>query len=89
GVVTACGNAAGASFESSVFPFILRGVTLYGVDSVEISLEERKDLWKRLSEEWKIENIDEIVTEITLDGLNQKIEDVLLGTNVGRVIVKL
>lgn len=89
GVVTACGNAAGASFESSVFPFILRGVTLYGVDSVEISLEERKDLWKKLSEEWKIENIDEIVTEITLDGLNQKIEDILSGTNVGRVIVKL
>ncbi|MGL5355491.1 MAG: YhdH/YhfP family quinone oxidoreductase [Cetobacterium sp.] len=89
GVVTACGNPAGASFESSVFPFILRGVTLYGVDSVEISLKERKDLWKKLSEEWKIENIDEIVTEITLDGLNQKIEDILSGTNVGRVIVKL
>ncbi|MGL4999727.1 YhdH/YhfP family quinone oxidoreductase [Cetobacterium sp.] len=89
GVVTACGNAAGASFESSVFPFILRGITLYGVDSVEITLEEREILWRKLAEEWKIENIDEIVTEINLDGLNQKIENVLLGTNIGRVIVKI
>ncbi|MGL6167753.1 MAG: oxidoreductase, partial [Fusobacteriaceae bacterium] len=89
GVVTACGNAAGSSFESSVFPFILRGVTLYGVDSVEITLAEREFLWEKLAKEWKIENIDEIVTEINLDGLNQKIEDILSGTNIGRVIVKI
>ncbi|MGL4867893.1 MAG: YhdH/YhfP family quinone oxidoreductase, partial [Cetobacterium sp.] len=89
GVVTACGNAAGISFESSVFPFILRGVTLYGVDSVEISRAERDLLWNKLATEWKIDNLDEIVNEIGLEGLSEKIDNILSGKNVGRVLVKL
>ncbi|MGL4424961.1 MAG: YhdH/YhfP family quinone oxidoreductase [Cetobacterium sp.] len=89
GVVTACGNAAGISFESSVFPFILRGVTLYGVDSVEISRAERDLLWNKLATEWKIDNLDEIVNEIGLEGLSEKIDSILSGKNVGRVLVKL
>ncbi|MGL5982274.1 MAG: YhdH/YhfP family quinone oxidoreductase [Cetobacterium sp.] len=89
GVVTACGNAAGISFESSVFPFILRGVTLYGVDSVEISRAERDLLWNKLATEWKVDNLDEIVSEIGLEGLSEKIDSILSGKNVGRVLVKL
>ncbi|MGL5918661.1 MAG: YhdH/YhfP family quinone oxidoreductase [Cetobacterium sp.] len=89
GVVTACGNAAGISFETSVFPFILRGVTLYGVDSVEISRAERDLLWNKLATEWRIDNLDEIVNEIGLDGLSEKIDNILSGKNVGRVLVKL
>ncbi|MBC2850129.1 YhdH/YhfP family quinone oxidoreductase [Cetobacterium sp. 8H] len=89
GVATTCGNVAGASFESSVYPFIIRGVTLYGVDSVQISSAEREILWDKLSTEWKIEDLEKLYTEVTLEELNDKIELVLRGKNKGRVIVKL
>ncbi|UPO98555.1 YhdH/YhfP family quinone oxidoreductase (plasmid) [Cetobacterium somerae] len=89
GVVTTCGNVAGASFESSVYPFIIRGVTLYGVDSVQISSSERELLWNKLSIEWKIDDLEKLSTEVTLEELNEKIELILKGENKGRVIVKL
>lgn len=89
GVVTTCGNVAGASFESSVYPFIIRGVTLYGVDSVQISSSERELLWNKLSTEWKIDDLEKLSTEVTLEELNEKIELILKGENKGRVIVKL
>ncbi|MGL5202695.1 YhdH/YhfP family quinone oxidoreductase [Cetobacterium sp.] len=89
GVATTCGNVAGASFESSVYPFIIRGVTLYGVDSVQISTSERELLWNKLSTDWKIDDLDKLSTEITLEDLNDKIELILKGRNKGRVVVKL
>nr|WP_307774384.1 YhdH/YhfP family quinone oxidoreductase [uncultured Cetobacterium sp.] len=89
GVVTACGNAAGGDFHSSVYPFILRGVTLYGVDSVEISMSERVELWNKMANEWKIEGLSEVYTEVTLDGLEEKVQSILSGTHTGRTIVKL
>ncbi|WP_418965920.1 YhdH/YhfP family quinone oxidoreductase [Cetobacterium sp.] len=89
GVVTTCGNVAGASFESSVYPFIIRGVTLYGVDSVQISSSEREILWNKLAEEWKLHDLDKLCTEITLEELNDRIELILKGGNKGRVVVKL
>lgn len=89
GVATTCGNVAGASFESSVYPFIIRGVTLYGVDSVQITSFEREILWDKLSKDWKIEDLEKLSTEVTLDELNDKIELILKGENKGRVVVKL
>lgn len=89
GVATTCGNVAGASFESSVYPFIIRGVTLYGVDSVQITSSEREILWDKLSKDWKIEDLEKLSTEVTLDELNDKIELILKGENKGRVVVKL
>ncbi len=89
GVATTCGNVAGASFESSVYPFIIRGVTLYGVDSVQISSSERELLWNKLSTEWKIDDLEKLSTEVTLEELNDKIEFVLKGKNKGRVVIKL
>lgn len=89
GVITTCGNVAGASFESSVYPFIIRGVTLYGVDSVQINSSEREFLWNKLSKEWKIEDLDKLSTEIVLEELNNKIDLILKGENKGRVVIKL
>lgn len=89
GVATTCGNVAGASFESSVYPFIIRGVTLYGVDSVQITSSEREILWDKLSKDWKIEDLEKLSTEVTLDELNDKIKLILKGENKGRVVVKL
>ena len=53
GAVTTCGNAAGMNFEANVFPFILRGVTLFGIDSVECPMDPRKATWLRMAKEWK------------------------------------
>ena len=89
GVVTTCGNVAGASFESSVYPFIIRGVTLYGVDSVQLQSSERELLWNKLSKEWKIEDLDEFATEITLEEVSDKIDLMLKGKNKGRVVIKI
>jgi len=89
GVITTCGNVAGASFESSVYPFIIRGVTLYGVDSVQILPSERELLWNNLANIWKIENLDKLATEIKLEELDKKIELILNGLNKGRVVIKI
>lgn len=89
GVVTACGNALSGEFTSSVYPFILRGVTLYGVDSVEITHKERVDLWNRIANEWKVEGLEKICTEVTLEGLEERIQAILGGKHLGRTLVKL
>ena len=89
GCVTACGLVAGVDFGISVYPFILRGVTLQGVDTAGISREYRTELWRRLAGEWAFEQLDELVTEVTLDGVEEQIQTILEGKIVGRVIVKL
>ena len=63
GVVAASGNLSGISFESTVFPFILRGVTLQGVDSVSVPLDKRQELFLRLSKEWKSEKLEHFPVE--------------------------
>ena len=89
GCVTACGLVAGVDFGISVYPFILRGVTLQGVDTAGISREYRTELWRRLAGEWAFEQLDELVNEVTLDGVEEQIQTILEGKIVGRVIVKL
>lgn len=63
GVVAASGNLSGVSFETTVFPFILRGVTLQGVDSVAVPWEKRQELFTRLSKEWKSEELKHFPVE--------------------------
>ncbi len=89
GVVTACGNAGGVSFSSSVFPFILKGVTLCGVDSVEYPMGERLKLWDKMANEWYSEQLEEMVTEITLEETPSYLEAILKGEHIGRTIVTL
>ncbi len=89
GVVTACGNAASPDFSINVYPFILRGVTLYGIDANRPTHEERVHLWRRLAHRWKLEVLDEMVREIPLANLNEEIQRMLAGQNTGRIIVKL
>lgn len=88
GAVAACGMVGGDRFETSVFPFILRGVSLLGVDSVELPLEEKAEMWRRLGNEWSVENIQDYCKEITLEELPSAIERIYRGKMVGRVIVR-
>lgn len=87
GCVTCCGNVAAAEFSSSVYPFILRGVSLLGVDSVMCEMPVRKTIWHNLATSWKI-NLESNVTEVSLENLDQSIEEILAGKHVGRTLVK-
>jgi acrylyl-CoA reductase (NADPH) len=88
GLVAACGNAMSPDLNVNVFPFILRGVSLLGVDSVEIPMRSRQMAWSKLAGEWKID-LAELVTEVSLEELNPKIDEILKGGIRGRMLVDL
>ena len=88
GVVTTCGMAAGNRFSSSVFPFILRGVALAGIDSAAQPMARRTRIWDLLSTGWRID-LERITTEIGLDGITGCVREILAGTHVGRTVVKI
>jgi len=88
GCVTACGLVAGADLPTTVYPFILRGVRLIGIDSAECPIPLRTTLWQHLAKDWKPVNLEEMATEIQLAQLPEKIAAMLQGENVGRVLVK-
>jgi alcohol dehydrogenase len=88
GVVTTCGMAAGSRFSSSVFPFILRGVSLAGIDSAAQPASHRTRIWGHLATDWHVD-LARICTEIGLDGITGCVREILAGTHVGRTVVKL
>lgn len=89
GVVTCCGNVASADLPLNIYPFILRGVSLVGIDSAYCPMDVRKKVWDKIANEWKIEKLDIISTEISLAGLDKHIELILQGKQKGRVVVNL
>ena len=89
GVITCCGNVASPELPLSVYPFILRGVSLLGIDSAKCPIHIRQKIWQKLAGEWKIENLDSLVTECKLPELSGIIEKMLHGQQTGRVIVNL
>lgn len=88
GAVAACGNVASPALELTVYPFILRGVKLLGIDSVNVPIAERGALWSRLAGEWKLAVLDRLARKVTLSGLNAEIEAILLGQQRGRVVLE-
>lgn len=88
GTVTCCGNIADDKFISSVYPFILRGISLLGVDSVQCPMSLREDLWSKLATTWKLD-LSSVTTEVTLDGLEERIQLMLAGKHVGRTRIRL
>ena len=89
GVVTCCGLVGSIDLAVSVFPFILRGVRLVGIDSAECPMERRTQVWQRLASEWKLDNLTTMVDEITLDGLEEKVQSMLKGGLKRRGLVNL
>lgn len=88
GCVAACGLVAGVELPTTVYPFILRGVTLYGIDSAKCPREERLEIWRRLSGEWRLHNLAPLVREITLADVPAAVDDMLAGKALGRVLVR-
>jgi acrylyl-CoA reductase (NADPH) len=87
GCVAACGLVAGADLELTVYPFILRGVTLAGIDSAKCPRPQRLEMWQKLAGPWRIDRLHELASEVTLDELPNSIEKILAGQIVGRTIV--
>jgi len=89
GTVVCCGLVGSADLVMNVYPFILRGVSLLGVDSANCPAPIRRRLWERLAGEWKPRRLEEMVTEITLAEVEEKLHAILKGELRGRVVVKL
>ncbi|SDX37985.1 putative quinone oxidoreductase, YhdH/YhfP family [Marininema mesophilum] len=91
GSIALSGLTGGASFSSTVYPFILRGINLLGIDSAHISNEYRRQVWKRLATDLKPETLLESIgsTEITLDELPHALKRILQGGVRGRILVNL
>ncbi|AOY57393.1 YhdH/YhfP family quinone oxidoreductase [Desulfococcus multivorans] len=89
GTVTCCGNVASPKLSITVFPFILRGVRLIGIDSQNCPMDTRVRVWNKLAAEWRPANLDRMVREIPLADLDENIDIILKGGQKGRVIVNL
>jgi len=87
GTVAACGLAGGMDFPATVAPFILRGVTLVGVDSVMCPIDERREAWKRLANELDPAQLERITTVVGLDDALKLAPEMLAGKVRGRVAV--
>lgn len=89
GSVATCGIIQSPMLNIPVYPFILRGVNLLGVASAETPLERKHLIWKKLSKKWKPENLEMIASECSLDELDEKIDLMLKGQTVGRIVVNM
>jgi acrylyl-CoA reductase (NADPH) len=89
GTVTCCGLVGSPELPLNVYPFILRGVSLVGIDSVQCPRPIREEVWQRLASSWKPARLEEVVTECTLPGLEVMIQTILHGGITGRVVVNL
>ena len=87
GAVAACGLAQGMDFPGSVAPFILRGITLYGIDSVMAPQALRRQAWERLARDLDMAKLDSMVREIALGDAVAAGADILAGRIQGRVVV--
>ena len=88
GVVTCCGLVADPKFDTTVFPFILRGISLIGIDSAEELIHNKTKIWANFASKWKLENLEELYTIVDMNGMINEIEKILNGEQVGRVVLK-
>ncbi|KTR60575.1 quinone oxidoreductase [Exiguobacterium indicum] len=88
GVVTTCGNVGGAEMTLTVYPFILRGVRLIGIDAVQTPIAYREELWQRLASDWQIDLASEVDIK-TLNDLPEIAEALLTSRHRGRTVIEI
>ena len=88
GIATCCGLTSSFKLNTNVFPFILRGVRLIGIDSVEANIDKKIQAWEKISNSFKIE-LEELVNEISLEEIKDAYENILNSKAVGRYLVKI
>jgi acrylyl-CoA reductase (NADPH) len=90
GAVASSGLTGGTELKTSVFPFILRGVALLGIDSVNIPIERRRTLWSRIAEGYRPADLEKLATrEIGLEQLDEALSTALAGEGRGRTLVRI
>lgn len=89
GIIVCCGNVLGHQLHTNIYPFILRGVSLMGIDSGITLMAKRLEIWEKLSKEWKLEKLNNLYREVSLNNLSDEIDKILEGRQRGRVIVNL
>jgi acrylyl-CoA reductase (NADPH) len=87
--VACCGNVASPDLSLTVYPFILRGAALLGIDSAECPMNLRSLIWQKLGGEWKLNLSGDLISECSLEELNPRIDQILKGAIRGRVVVNL
>jgi acrylyl-CoA reductase (NADPH) len=89
GCVTACGLVGGTELALSVYPFILRGVTLAGISSSGCPRPKRQEIWSKLAGPWRIDQLESVTTEISLDQIGDSVPKILAGEIVGRTLLRI
>jgi acrylyl-CoA reductase (NADPH) len=87
GVVACCGNVAGIEVNTTVFPFILRGIMLAGIDSAESPIDFKTNIWNKFTNEWRLD-LSSLIKVVTKENLQQEIDLILKGGQQGRVVLK-
>ena len=89
GAVAASGLTGGSSFESTVYPFIVRNASLLGIDTVQTPIDERTAVWSEMAATFATDRIDSLIEgEVDLDGLPPVLESILAGQVRGRMLVR-
>lgn len=89
GTVACCGNIVGHELHTDIYPFILRGINLMGIDSGNCLMPTRKKIWALLAGKWKPESLENISKEIVLEELDREIKKILRGGQTGRILINL
>ncbi|NJN52769.1 MAG: YhdH/YhfP family quinone oxidoreductase [Gammaproteobacteria bacterium] len=87
--LSACGLVASPSIPATVLPFILRHVNLLGVDSVQLPLAQKAEIWNKLAGAWRLEGLERLAHELTLATVSSAIDSILAGQMVGRGVLDL
>lgn len=89
GVVCCLGNVESDKFETSVYPFLLRGVSLIGIDSAERPMDVRLKIWEHIFSDWRIDDPEILAREVILENLDTEINKILSGGQMGKVLINL
>lgn len=89
GIVACCGNILGGKLSTSIYPFILRGIALMGIDSGNCLMKDRTEIWSRMADAWKPDTLNKIYRDCTIEDLPGEVDEILKGTQTGRLVVNL
>ena len=89
GAIACCGLVASPELNTTVFPFILRGIKLIGIDSVLCPMDLRLKIWQKIAADWKVDALEDLIAECELQALDGQIDRILAGQMRGRVVVNL
>ena len=89
GAITCCGNVISPDLKLTVFPFILRGVTLFGIDSQNCPMPLRQRAWDMIADKWKFPWMEKLAAEVPLGGVTEELDSIKSGKHKGRTVVKM